>query len=539
MKAARGSLEVGLPAAGFCVAYLTVGLLANLVPANTRALAAVGLMSLCSAAVAIGGRRGPWRTLAAQTAAILVSIAAIYCWRRLADPLAVVGPIPSGLEPIALTVLGAVLLLVGGLVGLIFSPGGRAYRFRWVVLGAIGVALLPWLTGALRRTETAGSPQALLQHVVLLEQSAGRNSWAERQELSTALTMLGRQREARQIPLVPNATGHHLFDPGERAAARGASGAVPWRSALTRIAAEHRLVLIMEAHTITEHRAWIEQTLETFRAAGFSRYCAEAVTEPGSALRARGYPAASTGFYTLDPRFGNLLRTALHLGFEVDGYDLEGGDFERREEYQATRLAELFTSRPGCKMVVHVGHGHLFKHEVRGVGRYMAARLWEKTGVEPYTIWQLSNDLPGEAYQSLLRRIGPITEPVMLNPPPPELTRALFPDSAQQPAVDAVVVHPPRLGQEPADRRGAFASQMVRVAGVWKGSQWPVVIAALPTGEPDHAVALDQIMLRSGETDFELWLPRSDYRLRVWGLNGPISCRVNRRSTPPMVEITP
>ncbi len=74
-------------------------------------------------------------------------------------------------------------------------------------------------------------------------------------------------------------------------------------------------------------------------------------------------------------------------------------DFDRREEYQAATLAARFASRPDIRMVVHAGHGHIFKHEVRNVGRYMAARLWEKTGVEPFTIWQLSNELPNDVYR--------------------------------------------------------------------------------------------------------------------------------------------
>ncbi len=119
----------------------------------------------------------------------------------------------------------------------------------------------------------------------------------------------------------------------------------------------------------------------------------------------------------------------------------------------------------------------------------MAARLREKTGVEPFTIWQLSNELPSDVYRTLIRQIGPITEPVMLVPPPRHMAAALFPESSVRPAVDAVVIHPPRLGQEPADRRGAFTDQITRVPGVWLGNQWPVVIAAIPKGEPDDAIA--------------------------------------------------
>src|SRR5262249_32322206 len=155
----------------------------------------------------------------------------------------------------------------------------------------------------------------------------------------------------------------------------------------------------------TEHRAWIEQTLGLFRAAGFTQYFAEAIAEPGSTLKLRGYPTSRTGVYTRDPRFGNLVRSALGLGFDVGGYDAAESDFGTREQRQAATLAKQFAARPDNKMVVHAGHGHVFKHDVRHVGRYMAARLWEMTGVEPFTIWQLSNELPNDVYSGLIRQI--------------------------------------------------------------------------------------------------------------------------------------
>jgi hypothetical protein len=187
--------------------------------------------------------------------------------------------------------------------------------------------------------------------------------------------------------------------------------------------------------------------------------------------------------------------------------------------------------------VVHAGHAHVFKHEVRNVGRYMAARLREKTSALPFTIWQLSNQLSNDVYGPLIRQIGPITEPVMLVPPSRQVSEALFPESRVHPAVDAIVIHPSQIGREPTDRRGAFTDQMTRVRGVWLGKQWPVVIAAIAGGEPDNAIALDQIMLRPGETDFELWLPRTDCRLRVWSLDGPLRVNANINSTPVRVTI--
>ena len=523
--------------AALSAAYVAAAAVTNLIPDESRALFSLCLITMLSMITAAFSKMQPRQMITAMVAATVLSMFVIYCWRRLFDPMAAVGPVPPSLEPLALVVLGVINIVAATITALVFSARRRVFRFRWIVFGATGTVLLALCVMAFRWAEEANSRQVILRRVVMLEQSSDRNDWGERQELSTALAILGRQRDAREIPLRPEAVGQELSDPPDTSDSGPPFVVTPWREAITKIAAEERLVVIMEAHTVSEHRAWIGQTLGFFRAAGFTHYFAETIAESGSTLKSRGYPTSRTGFYTLDPRFGNLVRTAIRLGFEVGGYDRFEPDFDRREEYQAAKLAERFASRADIRMVVHAGHGHVFKHEVRNVGRYMAARLWEKTGVEPFTIWQLSNELPNDVYRTLIRQIGPITEPVMLVPPPRHVTETLFSESSVQPAVDAIVIHPSRLGQEPTDRRGAFTDQMTRVPGVWLGNQWPVVIAAMVDGEPDNAIALDQIMLRRGETDFELWLPRTDYTIRVWSLDGPLSVNATIKSTPIRVTI--
>lgn len=529
--------QVGFSVAALSTAYVAAGAVSNLFPAGSRALASLCLITMLSMIASAYFKTQPRRMTPAVVAATALAMFAIGCWRRWFDPMAVVGPVPPSLEAVVLVVLGVINIAAAAIVAAVFSSGGPVFRFRWAVFGVTVTVLVAFCISVARRVEGVNSRQALLRRVVMLEQSSDRIGWGERQELSTTLAVLGRQQESREIPLLPEAVGQKPLDTPDTPDPDPRCVVTPWRDAITRIAAEHRLVLIMEAHTVTEHRAWIERTLVSFRAAGFTHYFAEAIAESGSTLRSRGYPTSRTGYYTLDPRFGNLVRTAMRLGFEVGGYDLADGDFGRREEYQAATLARQFAARPEIRMVVHVGHGHVFKHDVRNVGRYMAARLWKMTGVEPFTIWQSSNTLPNEEYRYLLRCVGPIAEPVMLVPPPQHVTEKFFPESSVQPAVDAIVIHAPRLGREPTDRHGAFTGQMTRVPGVWQGNQWPVVIAAIPVGEPDDAIALDQIMLRRGEKGFELWLPHADYRIRVWSLDGPLDVNANTKSTPVRVTL--
>jgi hypothetical protein len=88
-------------------------------------------------------------------------------------------------------------------------------------------------------------------------------------------------------------------------------------------------------------------------------------------------------------------------------------------------------------------------------------------------------------------------------------------------AIDAIVVHPPSVGG-PGQRDHPFITARQRVAGVWKGSEWPVLVGAFKSGESADAIALDQVMLRDGETDFVLWVPRVDFEIHVFGMRGRI-----------------
>jgi hypothetical protein len=69
---------------------------------------------------------------------------------------------------------------------------------------------------------------------------------------------------------------------------------------------------------------------------------------------------------------------------------------------------------------------------------------------------------------------------------------------------------------------------MQRLNGVWTGNAWPVVVCAYKQGESIDAIALDQVMLRQGETRFVLWIPEeTKYQIRVFNRLGSLNSRLN------------
>jgi hypothetical protein len=335
------------------------------------------------------------------------------------------------------------------------------------------------------------------------------------QLLGWNLAILGRDDEVRRMDFRPE----FELPPLDVDAQQLQLDALPWRNIIKQITDEHRIVMIMEDHFVSKHREMIGAVLPTLRDAGFTHYAAEAIGESAESLKSRGYPVVETGYYTSDPQFGNVIRRAIDLRFEVLGYDFRPFTREGREEFAATTLASLMSGDPNAKLVVHAGHAHVFKHKTDVGQRWLASILWEKTGIEPFTIWQWSDMHDGHEYHIVadaLAELGDFDEPMLLMPPPAKKSGL-----RNVPDVDAILVHPPDQSVAPDDRTVLFPDAMHRIAGQWLTGQWPIVIAAYKSGEPTHAIPLDQVMLRHGEQDFTLWIPASlTYDIVVFNQNG-------------------
>ncbi len=492
---------------------------------------AVTAISMMVLATLLGASRASKVTAIILSTAI--SVVCIYWWRRLVDPLGFCGSVPASLEVPALGVSAALTILFATVVASVSDRKSRAYRFRRafvVVFSGLVIAGLLSLSSGGRRVSTA----VQLRHVLQLEADLDASAPFDRQLLSFWLGAFGRGTEAQAFSTrsaMPRDRDQQPTKVPTKAETGQFSSVVGWREAIREIAASERIVIIMEAHNATQHREWIEQTLPIFRDAGFSHYAAEALGEAGEAVRKRGFPVVATGVYVADPRFGNLLRRAIELKFAIHDYEAQlASEIAQREEQQAQTLANIFAANPGCKMLIHVGYAHAFKQPVPGSGQWMAARLWGKTGIEPYCIYQGHEEYDSPDYPRLVKLAGATEEPKMLIPPPSRLTDPQFADIPAG-AIDALVIHPVSKGKSPAARRPVFSSDMTQISGRWAEREWPIVVGAYRTEEPADAIALDQVLLRQGESEFELWIPDGPHELRVTSVAGAVKIDVEHDQT--------
>ena len=202
-----------------------------------------------------------------------------------------------------------------------------------------------------------------------------------------AVTMLGRDDLMALIP--PEDSWHQKRDcsKGGRSALAG----------IRDLAKDHTLVIINESHSRPRHRAFISEVVSMLRAEGFTHYAAETLSVEG-AQQAEGPAKAGQGWYTQDPVFARMLEDIRASGMVLVAYEQteeqrrkrEDATMEEnvaaREEAQALNLIDtVLGEAPETRMVIHVGYGHA--QELRdGDFAAMAARLKEKTGIDPLTI---------------------------------------------------------------------------------------------------------------------------------------------------------
>ncbi len=182
-------------------------------------------------------------------------------------------------------------------------------------------------------------------------------------------------------------------------------------------AKDAQIVIINEAHHVPQHRTFTTSLLEGLYRQGFRYLGVEGVSQEEKQLNQRKYPVPETGFYTHEPQFGELLRVALTMGFEVFAYETtRGTNGKEREIDQARNIQQVLQRNPAARMLIHCGHSHVLENSLAtSWEKAMAGRLKEFTGIDPLTINQEPMTERGSRGREdpLYRRV-PVSEPTVL-----------------------------------------------------------------------------------------------------------------------------
>lgn len=310
-----------------------------------------------------------------------------------------------------------------------------------------------------------------------------------------------------------------------------------WRAvdaldAIAEAARDRRIVIINEAHHISGHRSFVAALLRRLRPLGFDRYACETFSPEGEVQAQDWRPGQPLhpllGYYTNDPVFAEAVREAGELGYRLSAYEAttaqsvlprtaSGLDrIAEREEAQAVNFIDrILKPYPDTRIVVHCGYSHAGEARL-GKSDWFAARLKQKTGLDPLTIeqsqsWSAPQGSLDPPFTRAVRRRFRIERPVVV-----ERDGACLISPPFQGAMDLAVFHPAWapvegrpgwLAHDPARRR--LAVDLPARAGAY------TLLQAVPQRDPDPAVPADQYPLARGARSGVLWLRPGRYRLRL------------------------
>ncbi|HEX8196799.1 MAG TPA: hypothetical protein VF571_11480 [Pyrinomonadaceae bacterium] len=314
-------------------------------------------------------------------------------------------------------------------------------------------------------------------------------------------------------------------------------------AAIDSIADRQQVIMINEEHRTPFHRALTLELLAKLYAKGFRYFAAETVDESDAELNKRGYPIRSTGFYTADPVYGDVIRTALKIGYKIVPYESmdmsckapeSNPEFcnDRRERGQARNLHDrILKNDPQAKIFVHVGRGHNSKAPISETFNFMAYYFQQLSKIEPFTIDQLRfSERRNPALEQPLYRLL-TKENILQKPIVYQASNSKFYNMGA--GYDMLIFHP-RLsykngratflemnGIRRAEKLDLKKLKLESGNQIFNGKE-PILIQAFVAEESADAVPFDQIILEPNQKIPVLMLSKGNFKIRAMDKYGKI-----------------
>ncbi len=312
----------------------------------------------------------------------------------------------------------------------------------------------------------------------------------------------------------------------------------PAADVILEMAGTRKAVFFNEAHSAPITRTLTIELLAKLRAEGFNYFAAETLYDTDHDLQTRGYPTPKSGFYINEPLYGEMVRTALKLGYKVIAYDVEtAGSGDARERAGAESLyKQSFKKDPTARLIVDAGFSHVQKTGKYLGGTSMGEFFQRISAIDPLTIEQtmmIQHARPDQDhpfYREIMQTQHP-HEPIVF------VAADGKPWTLKPGKYDMSVIFPPTENRK--DRPDWLALDGLRVpypvAGELCRNKFPCLIEAHYADEGDDAVAADRtalnvvdeqssaanrIVTNHGETEGRLFLRPGKYRLTATNDSG-------------------
>jgi len=279
-----------------------------------------------------------------------------------------------------------------------------------------------------------------------------------------------------------------------------------------------QVVIINEAHHNSFHRVFTKSLLQKLFDNGYKNLGLEALGNGeylDSTLNSRKYPILKTGHYIKDPQFGNLVREALEIGYELFAYENMGkGSGKPREIEQAKNIEKVINSKPNEKFIIHCGFDHALEGIHKSWEKAMAGRLTEYTEINPLTINQVlySEKSKSEYSHPLLKALDIKESSVIIdknNNPLKYERRDAWTDIAVFHPITSYINDRPNWLFENGNKNISISLTDIRI-------EFPVMVLAFKKGEGiNSAVPIDITEVKNKTESFSLGLKQGDYDIVV------------------------
>jgi len=281
-------------------------------------------------------------------------------------------------------------------------------------------------------------------------------------------------------------------------------------------AEQKQIIIINEAHHQPLHRVFTISLLEGLYERGYRFLGLEALAHADTVLNERGYPVLSSGYYTQEPQFGNLVREALELGYTVFPYETQiRANGKEREIQQARNIEQVVKANPDGKFFIHCGFDHINESEVPGWEKAMAGRVQEYTGINPCTINQeiLTEHFSRTTENPYFQLVDTLNYPaVFVND-----ANEVFHGGKEDNRFDIRLFHPRTTYANGRPDWLLMDGQrsVYTISDSIISIDYPVLVKAYAENERDDAVPIDVIELRAYPNEKSLILPEEKFRLLI------------------------
>ena len=337
---------------------------------------------------------------------------------------------------------------------------------------------------------------------------SGYHDW-----LSILYSRMGRYKEARREA---EACGTQFIDNMRFKHNYKDAKAIPLSEMMDSIIENNRVIMMNEMHFNPHSRAFVISWLEKCYQNGYRYLAAETLRASDSLLnQRRTVLKGETGWYSDEPVFGDLFRTALNLGYTLVPYEGSGFGVDREVNQAKNLVQNILDKDPEAKFLLLGGFGHIAdRNGWYAMGRYFK----EQSGIDPFTMdcAMFFDDPYGEAdsllttYYDLIDAM-PVREPVIIY----DTVKHIYTNLS---GMDATCCLPrTRFIEDNIPDWKLYNGKVLFTLDrrfIDKNGFPEGCVSAFLKSEGEQCVPIDQYMYGKDEKEFKLALYKGEYLLR-------------------------